>query len=144
MTKLSEHFALEEFACRDGSPLPDDFAETIAPTVHYLEVVRAELNARLPADLDEGLRVLSGHRSPSYNARVGGAKLSAHVSGHAADVTPSNGFRLIGYGAFYALCDEVARRGGFADMIRLGHYPSRGFVHADCLGGQLGAMRWTG
>ena len=114
--KLSEHFALIEFASRDGN----DKVLVHPALVSLLEAVRAHFG--------KPVRVNSGYRSPAHNRRIGGAKSSRHVMGMAADimikgVTPKQVQAFV----------EGLNPGG------LGHYMS--FTHVDVEG--VG-RRWAG
>lgn len=138
MGDLSPHFSAKEFQCHDGSSVPGDFNETIADTVEFLECLRffmnqvIQLRARTGKYRPVGLRIISGHRNKAYNKRIGGSKRSAHVSGHAADVTPIRGFQHgFSYKEFHKMCEIIDRN--FKDrQYRLGKYTSSGFVHVDC------------
>jgi uncharacterized protein YcbK (DUF882 family) len=78
-SKLTEHFSLEEFRCRDGTPYPAQWIDSrLQPLCAVLEVIRAEF--------DRPLIVNSGYRTEEYNRRIGGARLSQHVQGRAADI----------------------------------------------------------
>lgn len=72
--KLSEHFKVREFACRDGSdPI------LVAPRlVMVLQTIRDHFG--------KALVINSGYRTPQYNAKVGGAAQSQHCYGTAADI----------------------------------------------------------
>ena len=72
--KLSTHFRLREFACRDGSDtvLVDD------ALVDLLQQLRDHFGA--------AVTVTSGYRTPAYNAKVGGVSKSQHLLGTAADI----------------------------------------------------------
>jgi uncharacterized protein YcbK (DUF882 family) len=82
-THLSPHFIVQEFACHDGTPVPDGTFEMLSELcVKYLEPVRAKWGVTL---------VLSGYRHRQYNRQVGGAPGSFHVyrasrRGVAADI----------------------------------------------------------
>lgn len=147
MTQLSEHFSDEEFRCHDRSPLPDDFAKTIADTVDFLERLRGFMNFHLfktqGAWLDLGVIVLSGHRSLPYNLRIGSTKSSQHVAGRAADVVPACGYKWFTYGEWYEMCELVAKSYGEDRPYRLGKYTRSKFVHVDCGYGH-GGKRWQG
>ena len=72
--KLSESFRVREFACKDGSD------EVIIDNrlVNYLQRIRNWAGAPLI--------ISSGYRTPSYNAKIGGASHSKHTKGMAADI----------------------------------------------------------
>lgn len=95
MTKLSEHFTLEELTFSataqrkqiDNKP-PADVLENMKRLAAGLEEVRAALG-------NKPMRINSGYRSPKLNRAVGGARLSAHMAGYAADfVCPDFGSPL--------------------------------------------------
>lgn len=75
---LTAHFALAEFASRDGQPVPDDLLLNVRRLAGELEVLRRFL--RRP------IIVVSGYRSPSHNAAVKGVEKSQHLLAKAADV----------------------------------------------------------
>ena len=95
MTKLSEHFTLEELTFSataqrkqiDNKP-PAEVLENMKRLAAGLEEVRAALG-------NKPMRINSGYRSPKLNRAVGGARLSAHMAGYAADfVCPDFGSPL--------------------------------------------------
>ena len=95
MTKLSEHFTLEELTFSataqrkqiDNEP-PAEVLENMKRLAAGLEEVRAALG-------NKPMRINSGYRSPKLNRAVGGARLSAHMAGYAADfVCPDFGSPL--------------------------------------------------
>lgn len=73
--QVGPHFKVKEFACKDGSPITfiDDYMVTI------LELLRKELG-------DKPIIITSGYRTPTHNAKVGGAKYSYHMRGMAVDI----------------------------------------------------------
>lgn len=111
MNRLSEHFTLEELtasqtAARKGIPNdpPPDVLEALRDTARRMEQVRAVLGDRV-------ISVSSGYRSPRLNKAIGGAKHSAHLSGHAAD------FNCYGYGAPLSVCRAIVSSGIPFDQI---------------------------
>jgi hypothetical protein len=77
------------------------------------------------------LIVNSGYRSPAYNARIGGARRSQHMSGNAMDIT-WNGINIQNREEFIRIAVEQGFRG-------IGRYGTR-FVHVD-----IGQRReWSG
>lgn len=90
MTKLSEHFSLDEFTASDtaerhgipNTPTPAHLAN-LKKTAAGMEGVRALFN--------RSVVVSSGYRNPQVNAKVGGVPNSAHALGFATD------FHVAGY-----------------------------------------------
>lgn len=72
--KITNHFKVKEFACKDGSPVVfiDDYMVTL------LEILRKTIN--------KPIIITSGYRTPERNKEVGGAKYSYHMRGCAADI----------------------------------------------------------
>jgi len=120
--KLTDHFALGEFACKGvdccchGAVLVDDRLPLL------LEEIRAVTGAPI--------FITSGFRCDAYNARVGGHPASFHRVGMAADMTS------------FILRDNLedwAIKIGQIAEARLGErasnvifYPKRRFIHVDC------------
>lgn len=98
-TRLTAHFALEELAATqhreiDNMPPPEVVA-TLRNTAARMEEVRRLLG-------DRPIIVSSGYRSPALNRAVGGARTSAHLTGHAVD------FNCFGYGRPREVCAAIA------------------------------------
>ena len=72
--KITDHFKVKEFACKDGSPVVfiDEYLVTL------LEILRKTIN--------KPIIITSGYRTPERNKKVGGAKYSYHMRGYAADI----------------------------------------------------------
>lgn len=72
--KITNHFKVKEFACKDGSPVVfvDEYLVTL------LEMLRQTIN--------KPIIITSGYRTPEHNKKVGGAKYSYHMRGCAADI----------------------------------------------------------
>ena len=112
--KLSEHFKVREFFCRDGSdPV---FIDT--ELVEILEKIRTKFG--------KPVTITSGFRTATYNATVAkAAKYSQHLYGKAADIQVQG----ISVEQVYAYADKLlAGRGG------VGIYPpglgrANGWVH---------------
>lgn len=81
------NFTLEEFLSKDGYLPTSAELDNLRVLASQLEIVR-EVLAELYPDRDKkGIRVVSGQRSVSHNAKVGGKKRSYHIPGKAADIT---------------------------------------------------------
>lgn len=107
MGDLSPHFSRREFDCRDGTR-----ANPHPKLIAALERLRELVGGR-------PLRIVSGYRSPAYNARVGGAAQSQHVRNTAADIprgyatvaqAEAAGFTGIGSSGPYAVHVDVRAR----------------------------------
>lgn len=105
--KLSEHFKVKEFACKDGNDeiLIDD------EVVEALEKIRVTIN--------KPIKIISGYRTASYNIQCGGASDSYHVKGQAVDIQADE--PLI----------KLAILGGMCGFRGAGIYTSQKFVHLD-------------
>ena len=91
-TYVSEHFRLRDFLTHDQQGVWPKYLVLRAPLVDKLELVISQLEARgTPV---RRMRVMSGFRTPQYNARggerSGRSKVSRHMYGDAADVFVDN------------------------------------------------------
>ena len=108
--KLSTHFKVKEFACKDGSD-----AVLVAPRlVMVLETIRTHFGT--------AVTINSGYRTPQYNAKVGGVAHSQHCYGTAADITVKG--QTPETVAAYA-------RELMPDWGGVGVYSQKGFTHID-------------
>jgi hypothetical protein len=87
-TRVSEHFRLRDFLTHDQQNVWPKYLVLQTRLIDKLELVLADLEAR-GHDV-RGVRVMSGFRTPQYNASGGDprgrAGLSRHMYGDAADV----------------------------------------------------------
>lgn len=72
--RLSEHFRVREFACKDGCK----YVLISKVLVQILEGLRKRIG--------EEIYINSGYRTPTHNQKVGGNILSYHQYGMAADI----------------------------------------------------------
>ena len=123
--KLSKNFQLSEFACHDGTPVPESLQCNTILLANNIQVLRD--------DIDESLTILSGYRTPSWNKKVGGAPKSMHLKAGASDLTT----RSYTPAQLHARILKLIKAGKMKDG-GLGLYKS--FVHYD-----IGpARRWKG
>lgn len=86
-TPVSPHFTLGQFLCKQESDWPKYLALKL-PLLLKLERIITALNATgVPT---AGLEVMSGFRTPVYNASLGNVAYSRHIYGDAADVFVDN------------------------------------------------------
>ncbi len=95
LTAVSEHFRLADFLTHDQERVWPKYLVLREPLIDKLELVIAELKS-MGVNV-RGMKVMSGFRTPQYNAQgvgAGGrAKDSRHQYGDAADVYVVNGTR---------------------------------------------------
>lgn len=130
--RLTSHFSLAEFACKDGTPYPSKWIDSrLRPLCTMLENLRMHLKTRL--------RIVSGFRTEVYNRHIGGARKSQHTKGTAADIVAIGIAPAELHEAILWLYDNdtiVSRTLG-----GLGRYP--GFVHVD-IRRTSRLVRWSG
>jgi uncharacterized protein YcbK (DUF882 family) len=130
-TLITPSFAVEEFACRDGSPYPKELiGSRLLPLCQVLEVVREAAGGR-------PLRIISGFRSEAYNRKIGGARASQHVQGRAADIQHPK----LTAGELHTLVLDLYRAGKLPHLGGLGAYVS--FCHLDVRATDR-LVRWSG
>lgn len=119
MGQLSKNFSRDEFRSHDGAPGYD--------------TVDAEL-LRILQELRDywgrAIVILSGHRSPSHNAAVGGATDSQHLYGRAADI-------VVAGIPPQEVANYIVRK---YPMVSVGRYNT--FTHLDTR--TTGPKYWTG
>jgi uncharacterized protein YcbK (DUF882 family) len=119
MSLVSAHFDIDEFACHDGTPYPEEWVDArLQPLCDTLEAVRDRWGGPLI--------IVSGYRTGLYNQRIQGASLSQHVEGRAVDVRPKRGESVR---ALYELTQQLLGEDKLPHLGGLGVYPR--WVHID-------------
>lgn len=118
--KLTTNFDSKEFDCKDGTPVPSKYMDNCREVARNLQNLRDALGVAVTI-------TGSGYRTPSHNAKVGGAKNSQHLTCSGADInakglTPKQ----------LACVIEGLIKTGKMKEGGLGIYPS--FVHYDIRG----------
>lgn len=103
---IKEHFKAKEFACKDGS----QFIFIDNELLSILENVRQHFG--------KPVIINSAYRTPTYNKKIGGSRLSYHCRGMAADI------RITGVDP-----KEIARYLESRSVRGIGLYST--FVHVD-------------
>lgn len=129
----SKHFTLDEFACHDGTQVPEAWEDRVQALCGVLDVIRETWG--------QPLKVVSGYRTWEYNQSIRGAKDSQHVQARAADVT-TPGLNEKGVERLHRLVLSLYRAEKLPGLGGLGLYP--GWIHVDVRahGGHL--AQWTG
>lgn len=82
-TRVSPHFTLEQFLCKQESGWPK-YVVLNEKLILKLEILLDEINAlgiNVPT-----LSIMSGYRTPWYNASIKNGRYSRHIYGDAADI----------------------------------------------------------
>ena len=109
--KISDHFMLAEMACKDGS----DKVLYSTELMSMLEKLRAYGGFTI--------HINSGYRTPAYNRKIGGASMSQHTKGTAADIVVKKDGKTVSGKLVCCLCQYLSFRG-------IG-YISKSAVHVD-------------
>lgn len=111
----TEHFKVSEWRCKDGTEVPQQYYANLQRLMDKLEVLRKEVGNR-------PITIVSGYRTPAYNAKVDGAKQSQHMVATAADI------RVSGMAAseVYKIADKVFADGGVGKYSTFTHVDVRG------------------
>lgn len=117
--KLSRNFSLNEFACKDGTPVPDIYFDNVLELALNLQVIRGAL--RKP------IYINSAYRTPEHNKHIGGSKNSQHLLCKAADIrsdkkTPQEIYNLIER----LISEGKVKEGGLGLYKTFVHYDIRG------------------
>ena len=114
--KLSEHFRVREFKCKDGS----DKILVNEELPKVLEQLRQKVGS-------DAVIITSGYRTQQHNAAVGGAKASQHLKGNAADIRCKKGGAIIPAKEVCCALEDMGHAGGVG-------YISGTAVHVDVRG----------
>lgn len=106
--KLSANFTLKEMQSHDN----DDKVLVDPELVTYLQKIRDHFG--------QSVKINSGYRTPSHNAKVGGTKNSYHTKGMAADIVISG-----------VSAKRVAQYAEAIGMLGVGCYDNKKFTHVD-------------
>lgn len=121
---LTKNFKLVEFACKDGTPVPEKYLDNVKKLAKNLQVIRDHIG--------EPISITSGYRTPSHNKKVGGKPASQHLTASAADITTRNKTPK----QLKAIVEELIKEGKLS-IGGIGLYS--GFLHVDI---REGKARW--
>jgi zinc D-Ala-D-Ala carboxypeptidase len=116
--RISDHFALAEFAC----------SHCRWPRAHHA-LVRGLERLRAARYAVGGIAVISGYRCKAHNTAIGGAPRSQHLLGRAADIPPH------GSGGKLVTVEYVAELALFGGLEYQPHVTGRGCTHVDVRAG---------
>lgn len=118
--KLTKNFSLSEFACNDGTPVPEKYYNNAQELANNLQVLRDYL--------DTALFINSGYRTPEWNAKQEGASsVSQHLTCSAADIR-SNKYtpQQIHSAILKLIAEGKMKQGGVGLYKSFVHYDIRG------------------
>jgi uncharacterized protein YcbK (DUF882 family) len=118
MATITKNFNINEFKCKDGTPVPSELLKNVIELANNLQIIRDYID--LP------ITILSAYRTENHNKKVGGAKKSQHLQGKAADLlTELNSKKL--YDIIEFLINEgKIKEGGLGLYENFVHYDIRG------------------
>lgn len=109
--KISEHFKLREFACKDGT-------DKVLYSTELFEMLE-----KLRAYGGYTITINSGYRTQAYNKKIGGGSKSQHILGKAADIVVKKDGKIVSAKLICCLCQTL----GFKGVA----YISENAVHLD-------------
>lgn len=117
--KITKNFDLKEFACNDGTPVPEILLPNVTELANNLQVIRDALG--------KPVHINSGYRTVDYNKKVGGVSNSQHVIAKAADITVSGLTPKEVHAVIEGLIAQgKVRQGGLGLYDTFVHYDVRG------------------
>ncbi len=127
MTKLSEHFNLNEFT-KSQTAVRLGISNTPTPEIEAnLKYVAGKLEHIRTTLGDYSISISSGYRCPALNKAVGGSPTSSHQTGYAVD------FECDQYGTPRKIAEKINAAGYKYDQLILegvnDEYPDGAWVH---------------
>lgn len=118
--QLTPHFKRSEFACNCGGKYCSPRGISVDPRlVDMCEVIREYVN--------KPIRISSGIRCKTWNAKNGGTDSSSHMFGFAADLHCS-----IGGKALFVAIQDLYNNGKLPNLRYCQYYQAKDFCHIDC------------
>lgn len=118
---ITPHFKFKEFACKDGTPVPEYLFYNMRMLSANLEVIRAFIGAPIIIN--------SAYRTISHNKAVGGAVQSQHLHCNAVDIHVKGFLPIKVYNTIKQLMLRRAiEQGGLFLYENFVHYDRRGIA----------------
>ena len=117
--KITKNFDLKEFACNDGTTVPDILLPNVIELAKNLQVIRDALG--------KPVHINSAYRTVDYNKKIGGATKSQHLIGKAADIR-INGIapKEVADAIEQLISEGKMKQGGLGRYNSFTHYDIRG------------------
>lgn len=117
--QITKNFTVQEFACKDGTPVPVKYTTNMIVLAYMLQVMRGYFNAPIT--------IQSGYRTVSHNTAVGGASRSFHLYCMAADIVVKGYTSDQVYtGVLHLIQSGKIIAGGIKNYSTFVHYDIRG------------------
>lgn len=120
--RVSKNFKINEFACKDGTKVPEKFLPNVFKIAKQLEIIRTCLG--------QPITINSGYRPEEYNKKVGGAPASQHLTASAVDIVVKGYSPQYVFTIIRSLMKAGVIAGGCVILYKT-------FVHYDIRGGFL-------
>ena len=114
MAKDTKNFKVTEFACKHCAKNNID-----QRVINMAQTIREELGVPV--------KVNSGYRCETHNARVGGVKGSFHTKGLAADLSCE-----LGAAKMFQAVQKLWKDNKLPDLKYCIYYAQKNFIHIDC------------
>lgn len=117
--QLTDHFHINEFACKDGTSVPVHLLSNVRALAVNLEIIRASFGVPIIIN--------SGYRTPDYNKFVGGVPASQHLLANAVDIVVKGFSPFFVFGVIRDLMKRGAIESGAVILYNsFVHYDRRG------------------
>jgi len=117
----TKNFDIKEFACKDGSPVPEKYYHNVYELMQNLQIIRDYFN--------KPIRINSGYRTEQHNQskEVNGSKNSQHLLAKASDIVVKGVSPLEVYRTIEKLIQNgKIKQGGLGLYDTFVHYDVRG------------------
>jgi len=115
----TKNFDIKEFACKDGTAVPEMYYGNVKELMENLQVLRDFFG--------KPIVINSGYRTEKHNAKVGGKSNSQHLFAKASDIVVRGVSPLEVYRTIEKLISEKKmKQGGLGLYDRFVHYDVRG------------------
>jgi len=120
MGQITKNFRLEEFACTDGTPVPEELISNVKELAIDLQIIRDYFK--------KPIIINSSYRHESHNSNIGGSKTSMHLLAKAVDFKiegVSN--NVIQEKVLELMNNHTIKNGGLGRYNTFTHYDTRDY-----------------
>lgn len=118
---ITEHFRDYEFACKDGTLVPDQYRPNMIMLAQQLEIIRMAMA--------EPVYITSAYRTVQHNMNVGGASRSFHLRCMASDIYCKDAtVQQLFDSIYHLMVNDKIMLGGLKKYDSFVHYDIRGCI----------------